>query len=499
MPGDPTPTTCPHHTTNPKNPSTDPDLFLDDPSQIVTRIEAYDRWIVTAQSPDRQSQTDWSAWVLDLPARIKPMGFPSDLLVRIQKLHDLHLIYQQLPDALSIAQGWKTDAIKAHRWAQIESKLLDHQINQVILIGNGKHTRDLLDSGWPAAPITVISILDEHSSTPQPAIIPIITPPQLAGLADCHDLTRCVMLPSSDAYEEQLINNAHPYAAASGIPIWRVYTDPHAEHLSHDQIARTLKASPHSPTIFAPLDQDEIDPAPAHRLDLGLAQSRSWSESIASTLKFPNWATGHINTRDTCFIWDLIETIGSTANNPITILEIGTASGVSTATLALGASHLCQAPAHIHAFDILEYCYFDASRKVGDAIHELAGGLIDTITLHPHTNARDATSSFEPGSVDLVLIDADHRHPAPAIDLLTILPILKPSAWVIIHDIELDRIQSNTPQSPASQSGPEQLYDAWDFGKIREQCDDLRESNIGALKIPSNPFDAQQLLLDLIR
>ncbi len=485
----------PTHTTTPTDPSHHLEAFSTDPEHAMQRIERFDRWIVTAAKPTSQAQLTWSQWIIELPAALESIPVPDAIIDRAQTLRDLHLAYQRIPDALAIAKTWKTDAIKAHRWAQIESKLIDQAIHAVILIGNGQHTAELINTGWPTSSIAIRCIIDDHPKADHLGTIPIVTPDQLARYA----ASGCVILPSSDAYEDQLIEKTTPIAKALNLPIWRIYTDPHTPHPSHDQIARTLPIPAHRTTTFTPLDPHAIDPAPRHRSALGLEATRPWADTIADVLRFPTWARGHINTRDACFLWDLIEASAKRATDELSILEIGTASGVSTAALAQGARQLSNIRAHIHAFDVLAYCYFDPTRRVGDAAGELAPDLTNSITIHTPQNARDAAAHLPPHSVDLALIDADHRHPAAAIDLLTILPILKPGAWVLIHDIELDLIQSNTPTSPGAQSGPHLLYQAWAYDKVRELRDDPRESNIGALKIPEHPFDAQRLLLDLIQ
>jgi hypothetical protein len=220
--------------------------------------------------------------------------------------------------------------------------------------------------------------------------------------------------------------------------------------------------------------------------------------TLISCPGWPDWAQGHINERDSAFIWDIIESIAQETHSPLHAIELGTASGVSTAMLAHGLSTLAPKGSTIDAFDIMEHCYFNPSRKVGEAIYELAPNNLDQITIHHHTNARDAARTFSHSQVQLAFIDADHKHPAAALDLLALLPVLAPGAWVILHDIELDRIQSIAPEDPGSQSGPHQLYESWPFLKIREKCQDLRDSNIGALQMPTDPLSTQKILLDLI-
>ena len=182
----------------------------------------------------------------------------------------------------------------------------------------------------------------------------------------------------------------------------------------------------------------------------------------------------------------------------LSAIEVGTASGVSTSVIAHGFDTLQSSNFSVDAFDILEYCYFDPTYKVGDATQEIVPHLLDRVCIHPGTNARDASKRFYPKQVHLVFIDADHRDPAAAIDLLALLPILAANAWVILHDIVLDRIQKNDPQKPGAQDGPYRLYQAWTYQKVRPIHDNPRMSNIGAIQLPSDPIAVQELLINLI-
>jgi predicted O-methyltransferase YrrM len=469
-------------------------LHAGDAAATIHFAQHYDRWRSTALSKGHYTSPDWSDWVEQLPGYLNRIDAPTAVLDRARLLGDLHKAYDRMETSKSVAKGWKTDAIKAHRWKQIENRLVDESIQSVILLGGGRHTRWLIESGWPASPIEIRCILDDNPSADSIGSIPVIRPDQYeAGTEDC-----TIVLPSSDAYEEHLIERAGQISGLGSIQIWRVYTDPTISMTTHDEIARSLETGDPISTTIRRCDVDSIDPSPRHRMKLGLDQTRGWGDAFLERFGSPSWARGTINARDGAFLWDLIEVVATETIEMLSIVEIGTASGVSTSTIAIGVELLTTGSASIHAFDILERCYFDPTRRVGDAIIELALDLADHIEIHTHTNARDAALYFEPEQIKLALIDADHRHPAAALDLLALLPVLAPGAWVVLHDIELDRIQSNTPDGPGSQSGPSRLFEGWAFNKVREERRDLRESNIGALQIPDDPFTAQRCLLDLI-
>lgn len=409
----------------------------------------------------------------------------------------LQRAYERIATPTTIGNDWKTDTVKAYLWAQLENKLAEQSIDTIVLIGAGRHTHWLLESGWPHSNITIAGIIDANPTADQIRGIPVIASDDQGRIEALKANTKAIV-PSSDAHESHLIEHARGLGGLDGLPLWKVYTDTSTPHLTHDEIARARPIADLRPSTYCPFEPDQIDRSPAHRESLGLDPTRTWINALADGMRWPDWAQGHVNEQDCAFIWDLIESISSKSPAPISMIEIGTASGVSASAIALGFDTLAHKDSTFDTFDIMEYCYFDPAHTTGSAIHELCPHLADRITLHPQTNAHDARDCVEARSVDLVFIDADHRHPSVALDLLALLPSLAPRAWVILHDIELDLIQSNTPDSPGSQSGPNRLYTAWPYSKTRSICRDPRDSNCGAIQLPDDPLSVQTMLLDLI-
>ena len=239
---------------------------------------------------------------------------------------------------------------------------------------------------------------------------------------------------------------------------------------------------------------DEIDPAPVHRAQLGLKRERPWIDQLCKNAGWPAWARGHINSRDAAFIWDMLE-----LTKPDTVIEIGVASGVSTATFTLGL-HLFSAQHKqpmVHAYDLTRTCYFDPTHAVGAAVQDICPVLADSVNVRTQTTAREAAMDHVPGSVQLAMIDADHRHPAATVDLMALLPVLAPGAWVLLHDIELDHIHQQAGDADIVETGPKQLFDAWPFAKVRELMDNPADSNIGAIQLPASVRDAIDVLVEI--
>ena len=472
-------------------------LHAGDPVNAIHHAELFDRWISTIGSAGHYTSLDWRHWIAKLPDYLHRLSASDGQLTRANTLARARRAYEQLDTPETVSDTWKTDAMKAAVWARVEDRLVREGVESVVLFGAGRHTRWLLGSGWPKSPISIECIIDEHPAVDSIAGIPVRTPEQLQQAAPINK-TACVVLPSSDAYEAHLIQRARLNPVLSSLPIWEIYTDTQHDPIRHDQLATGVNAGLNRAVQYQALAIDKIDPTPPHRSSLGLPPGRAWIDQLASSMRWPSWARGHVNEQDIAFLWDIIELVSAEQPDPFPLIELGTASGVSTSALAQGLHLLAPTPSTVHAFDIMQRCYFDPAHEVGDAAKELADDLLDRITLHPGTNALDACRCFESGSVPLVFIDADHRHPAPALDLLALLPCFAPGAWVVLHDIELDLIQSLDANDPGSQSGPNRLFNAWAYDKIRPMHADLRESNIGAIKLPEHPLDARSCLLDLI-
>lgn len=209
-----------------------------------------------------------------------------------------------------------------------------------------------------------------------------------------------------------------------------------------------------------------------------LAVKTSSVSIAAHDLRFeyvpPRWATAHIASHDATFLAALVRELA-----PSAMVEIGVASGCSSAVLlqALASSRRESLPPMpwLYSFDIAERCCFDPTRRVGDAVDELAPAL------RPgwHLTTGDALQAgrlLRDRGLSFAFIDADHRHPWPTLDLLAILPALRPGAWVALHDIRL-RALGTGPEYDAR--GAQDLFEAWPWARRVEP----REGNMGVIRL----------------
>jgi predicted O-methyltransferase YrrM len=187
----------------------------------------------------------------------------------------------------------------------------------------------------------------------------------------------------------------------------------------------------------------------------------------------PEWAKGTISQLDARYLHRRAVESGAD-----TAVEIGTASGVSTAVLCHALSTVHD-DFRVYSYDLRPTYYLDDSRAVGDAARTmLPPDLVPHITFRSPATAGTVAEEFGRRSLELVFIDANHLHPWPAFDLLTILDLLAPEAEVILHDINLP---VRHPEHP--HWGVKHVFDGLD---ARKETDVGHLPNIGSVWVASD-------------
>lgn len=206
----------------------------------------------------------------------------------------------------------------------------------------------------------------------------------------------------------------------------------------------------------------------------------------------PEWVQGGISGEDAAFLLDLV-----LEHAPRTVLELGVAAGTSSAVLLFALDQLPDlAPASRALFsaDVRPTCYFDPGRLTGSAVADLYPGPRATWRLHAnHFDARKTADLLRAEAFDLAFIDANHRHPWPLSDLLHLAPLLRPRAWVALHDIDLARLY---PAYAAEGHGAQYLFEAWLWEKVRAPGP---VSNIGAVRLPADLGALLPMATDLLQ
>jgi predicted O-methyltransferase YrrM len=200
------------------------------------------------------------------------------------------------------------------------------------------------------------------------------------------------------------------------------------------------------------------------------------TQEMADTVydRRPAWAKGSICRSDARFLYD--RAFQSTAE---TVLEIGTASGVSTAVLCAAVAQRA-GDYSVVTYDISPTFYGDRRRRAGSAaIEMLPAEQMAHVKLRNPATALDVGDDFPEDSLGFAFIDAAHKHPWPALDLLAVLPSLQPGAEVALHDINLPVI------NPDWQAwGVKHLFDELE---VEKRVDTASETpNIGSIVVPAD-------------
>lgn len=230
----------------------------------------------------------------------------------------------------------------------------------------------------------------------------------------------------------------------------------------------------------------------AHRDDHAWLRERfghkpeaGFEERVLKLYQPAEWAVGSIGVLDAMVLRDLVHAL-----RPGHVIEIGTAAGTSSVLLAgvmrEAGCAIADAPA-VTTFDLHPWCYFDRTRAVGSAIDEADPAIAAMIDRRVRTTAADAGRAFAGRNIALAFVDADHRHPAPCVDVLALVPAMAPGGWIVLHDIDLpaeaERYEAcKGVRVDWKQHGAKWLFDAWPFEKLVPPG----HRNIGAVRLPTD-------------
>jgi predicted O-methyltransferase YrrM len=203
---------------------------------------------------------------------------------------------------------------------------------------------------------------------------------------------------------------------------------------------------------------------------------------VRSRYARPDWAKGTVSREDAAFLFDMV-----TASRPHTLVEIGVASGVSTVFLSTLLSDRLP-ESRLYACDKLRHVYDNEARPLGAFLFEVFGRVPANLTLEAGVaSSAIRASQRRPERIDFVFLDANHGQPWPCLDLLSILDIVKPGSWVVLHDINLPLVSKEN-----SGFGPLYLFRNWP-GEKKALAG--ANSNIGAIRLFDDPLQSAAALM----
>ncbi|MEM7147814.1 MAG: class I SAM-dependent methyltransferase [Verrucomicrobiota bacterium] len=238
-----------------------------------------------------------------------------------------------------------------------------------------------------------------------------------------------------------------------------------------------------------------------------LKVSEDTKDAVAAMYRPPAWAagpdvgddpcTGYVSEADARFLWEFL-----LRERPRRVVEVGCAAGVSTSVLLAAMAEVRRREGEevprldVFSFDVMKQCYFDENRRVGSAVKEMVPDLAGNVLFCLGEHAHRAGRYFGEGSVEVVFIDANHRHPYPTLDLMSVLPILAPKAWVVLHDIGLPDI---TKRAEWREYGPQYLFEGWVGERLIAETTGEEPANIGAIRMPGRVEDAVPALQGILK
>ncbi len=213
---------------------------------------------------------------------------------------------------------------------------------------------------------------------------------------------------------------------------------------------------------------------------LGSARTQPAEDELAlltATAEGRSYHHGALSTKDMFFMTAVLSIL-----QPRQALEIGTASGTSAALISRGIARGYAERGEalpetiLHTIDRKDRCLFDETKPIGFQIAEIAPELVGRIKIHTLADSSLAPSLVAPGTLGFAFIDGNHQHPWPLIDLLRLLPLMEPRAWIVLDDINLPDVYGG----PDVRFGPRYLFEAWpEVGR-------LPGWNVGAVQVPED-------------
>lgn len=206
----------------------------------------------------------------------------------------------------------------------------------------------------------------------------------------------------------------------------------------------------------------------------------------------PSWLSGTISFRDARYLFEQVLRVA-----PSAVVEVGTASGLSTAMIcaALEFSRHQRGKAasfHVFTYDISSRFFADPTRQTGDAARELLPqDALNQIKFRNPATAADIRSDHAPDSIELMFLDADHSHPWPTLDVLAALDCLRSGSHIVMHDVNLPSLGVEHPQW-----GAKHLFDNLDAEKDLNGADDM--PNIGTCRVPGDKQGFRDQLLGIL-
>lgn len=203
------------------------------------------------------------------------------------------------------------------------------------------------------------------------------------------------------------------------------------------------------------------------------------TELIRTLLERRKFPAGSLSLSDSLFLAAVVSIL-----EPKRVLEIGTASGFSSALIAAIICHRSGGAVEgcVDTLDVRSRYFADEDLPIGCEIASLIPEFPQAVRMHAAREADFVAQLAGREELEMVFIDANHQHPCPLLDLLRVTPQVRPGGWIVLHDIILGTLglkatTNGTTLNYDAPFGAELLFNNWTFNKISG-------GNIGALQLP---------------
>lgn len=145
----------------------------------------------------------------------------------------------------------------------------------------------------------------------------------------------------------------------------------------------------------------------------------------------PGWVSRQISDVEAGFITSELRRVKA-----VRALEIGSASGFSSAVIYGALEENDPKKCEMLCFDLSRECYYDSSHLTGDALWQIHGKSAN-VSFNTGVTSGDISEEFfsKRGLFDFLFIDANHRNPWAALDLLSLARFLAPNSLIGLDDV----------------------------------------------------------------
>ncbi len=210
----------------------------------------------------------------------------------------------------------------------------------------------------------------------------------------------------------------------------------------------------------------------------------------------PEGVQAQLSPGDLTFVEAFVSTV-----SPRRIVEVGVASGFTSAYLLMSGVRNGKGQFEsLISFDPAETVFWNDVLPTGFVVPELVPELTSNWQFQRGKTLLDVLDDPPFESPVLAIVDGEHRHPWPLVDVLVLLDKMPTGSWILLQDIRLpERLMGDAMRldcDPAAGFyGPSLVYDLWTGPKVRGLD---AAFNMGAVQIPEERAQLRRSLLETL-